>query len=273
MGIWVLQLLDRLPEGTMRALGAASNLAFLIGPMLLAVMLVRRWRGDPQQFRVEAGAVVLACLTSITAAAFLGTAGIVGAFQGIGRQGHGGLGVVTDGVVAATQPLVAAVLSAAICLVVFTIVMFIRVGRRGLTGMAAKPSRKWAAGWSLLLAGALVAVDQLLRLHHEMTALLVDLLGPTRSGRTGAYLAARSEEVFPPLLAYGFVLSVVIVALTIGMWRASRTRGAHPMLTWVSSAALVVVLIGGAWHAQIVRRDLRTYRDNIAMLQAQPPAR
>jgi hypothetical protein len=185
MGIWLFQLLDRLPEGTMLALGETSRLAFLVGPVLLAAMLIRRWKADSQQFRIHAGAVVLACLASITLATFLGTAGLVGTFQGIGTQGHAGLGVINDGVVGATQPLVVAVLSGAICLAVFTIVLLVRAGRGGPADPAPRPTGRWAIGWSILLASALVAVDQLLRLHHEMTGWLVDVLGPPRPGRSG----------------------------------------------------------------------------------------
>ena len=260
--------LDQLPQGTLGVLGAGADYAFLIAPAILAIMLIRRWRGGSELFRIHAGEVVMAGLASITGAIFLGTAGIIHTFQQIGLQGSAGVGTVTAGVVGATQPLVLAVGSAAICLVAFATVTLFRHSRHASKEEAARPSLRWAFGWSALLVGTLVAVDQLFRLHHEMTNFLVILLGPP-SGASGRVLAAQSEQIIPPLLTLGFLLSIVIVALTIAMWRASRARHAHPLMTWASSVALVAVVIGGAWHAQVVRTDLQTYHDNMNRMRAQ----
>ena len=265
-------ILDRLPAGTLAVLGAGADYAFLIGPAMLSVMLLRRWHGGADAFRIHTGEVVLAGLASITAAAFFGTAGIVGTFQDIGTQGGAGLGTVTNAVVGATKPVVWAVVSTVICLLAFAVLTLVS-RRRGSSDNAATaaPSARRAFGWSVLLAGVVFAVDRLLRLHHEMTDWLVVLLGPPTPEVTGQYMLLRSEEIIPPLLASGFLLSAVVLILTMSMWRASRARAAHPLLTWASSVALVAVLVGGAWHANIVNRDLQKYQAGIEKMTRMQP--
>jgi hypothetical protein len=268
MDIWLLQLLDRLPEGTLSALGSSSDFAFLIGPMILAAMMIRRRKGDG----IQAGEVVLACLASITVATFLGTAGLVGAFQDIGLGGSAGVGQVTDGVVGATRPIVVAIISSLGCLLVFGAAVLAR--RRSVVSevpTGAHQSMRHAVGWSILLAGVIVAVDQLLRLHHKMTEFMLQTLGPPQPAASGQLLASRAAEIFPLLLAAGALLSVVVFALSLGMWRASRARVSHPLLTWSSVAALVTVLVGGTWHASVVQTDLNTFRDNLAEMRAKTP--
>lgn len=264
---------DQLPDGAMGALATSANFAFLVGPAILTLMVVGRWRRGSDRFRLQTGEVVLASLTCITIATFLGTAGVIYAFAGIGRQGSAGLGHVTGVVFPAMRSVLLAVVSSTVCLVAYGAIAAIGRGRAATGLPVVQPSggRRRAFAWSLLLLGVLVAVDQLLRQHHEMTDWLTVMLGPPKAGISGRTMAQRSEEIIAPLLAWGAFLSVVVFVLTLSLWRSSRAKQTHPMLTWSSRLALVAVVVGGAWHAWVVQTDLRQLRDNIEQVKAMPP--
>ena len=108
----------------------------------------------------------------------------------------------------------------------------------------------------------ILGADQLLRLQHEVDGWILAIFDPTRPPAAGA-LAAQAAGAGNSLAHLFFgsaALTVVAFAASYFIRRALRGRPLHPLLVWTSSAALVLVLAGAAWHARVLTADLEAFR-------------
>jgi hypothetical protein len=264
-------ILESFPNWVFSVMGAASGLAFLAGPLALVMLAPRRWAGGLQQFHARLPAATLLSLLSVTAASVTGTASLVHVFRRIAETGSGGAGVVAEAGVAAAQPLLYGVVTIAACLLGVA-ALTLRRGGSGYpttTAEGGPMSPFLAVGLSALLGLAIVGVDGLLRLHHELMNVTITLIDPAKradavtAGIAGSVWAAIAERNSSVLIVGGGLLTLALLVAGLGTWRASRARRPHRLLVWTSTVALVVVVVGAAWHARLLSASLESYRDVI----------
>ena len=253
-------ILNNLPEGTMSRLSAAGSLAFLAGPVAVAFALAAGSLRGGDHLQARTPALLFFSLISIPAAALIATAGVWGTFEAIGRQGSAGLGTVSTGVTAATEPLFYAIVAAASGILVCGL-LAVRPVRNSVSASGTSSSLGAAVGASVVLA-SLVTVDQLLRHQHESLLWLRMLLDvPSPSGLNAAQLAQRMEHSISLVMVIGTLLTVALPVTGIILWRSLRTGSAHPLLTWTSRGAVVLALAGCVWHGAVIRADVQAIRD------------
>lgn len=262
-------ILERLPNQVFNAMGAASGLAFLAGPMALLILVPGRRAGGLHQHHARLPAAMLLSLLSVTAPLVTGTASLVLVFRRIAETGSGGAGAVAHAGIAAAEPVLYGVVTLATCLVGVA-ALTLRRGSSGhpdSTRERAPMSPGLAVGLSALLVLAMVVVDRLLRLHHGLMNGILTVIDPARRGNAiaagvgGSGFAAVAEHNSSVLILGGGLLTLVLLVAGLAIWRASRARRRHPLLVWTSTVALVVVLVGAAWHARLLSAGLASYRD------------
>jgi hypothetical protein len=266
-----LYLLYRDLGGAWRAVGSMTPVAFLAGPLAIALLLLRRRTGGAWDAPVAFSGLMFFSLLSVTVAGLSSAASVVGLRSG----GHAVLAAVSDAALAMRNGL----LMALVCLL-FAGGTAGREWWRGRTSAPFPPemSRGRALGWSGLLIATLFGVDQLLRAHHGAMRALILMADPGFARRSGS-LQVLVQDTFQHslllLLAGGFALTSVVVVAGVKGWRAGRARGPHPLFTWVSRAALIVAVAGAAYHARVVVTDLASFHEIIDRLidhrRANPP--
>jgi hypothetical protein len=260
-------VLNNLPEGTMGQIARAGSFAFLASPVAVAIaILAGRFKGRGP-FASSVPAVTFLSLLSIPIAALVGTAGIIGTFEGIGRSGSAGLGIVAQGIVSATSPMFLAVVAVIIALLA-SAVLAARSHPVAASESIARGSRRRAIVVSLVLVVGLIGVDQLLRQQHELLNRLLTLLDvpPKVSPQTGAQAL---EQAVSMVLFGSVVLTIAFVAAGLSMWRGSPVGAIDPIVKWSSRAALIVAIVGCLWHATIIRSDLEAFRTLFVQQAAQ----
>jgi len=275
---WILEIF---PNRVFSVMGAASAFAFLAGPLALVMLAPGRWAGGLQPFHARLPAATLLSLLSVTAASVTGTASLLHVFRRIAETGTGGAGVVAEAGVAASEPLLYGVVTLAACLLGVAAVTL----RRGSSGHAKTTAERapmspfMAVGLSALLALAIVAVDGLLRLHHELMNVTIALIEPGKGadavtpGITSSVSAAITERNSSLVIVGGGLLTLALLVTGRGTWRASRARRPHRLLVWTSTVALVVVVVGAAWHARLLSASLESYRDVVGRAAVAMPPR
>ena len=117
-----------------------------------------------------------------------------------------------------------------------------------------------AFGLAVLLALALIGVDGLLRFHQA-------LLTALSAGFTTAHPVGISAQLgdiqrtTSVLIVGGGLLSLALLGTGLATWHASRARRPHPLIVWTSTVALVIVIVGGVWHARLVKASFDSYHD------------
>ncbi len=274
-------MVESLPNWAFTVLGAANVLAFLTGPLALVMLAPRHWSGGLRPFRARLPAATLLSLLSVTAASVTGTASLVRVFMRIAETGSGGAGVVAEAGVAAVEPLLYGVVTLAVCLLGVAALTLRRDGSgpSQTTAEGAPMSLFMAVGLSALLGLAIVGVDGLLRLHHELMNVTIMLIDPAKrtdavtAGITGSVSAGIMERNSGVLIVGGGLLTLALVVAGLGTWRASRARRPHGLLAWTSTVALIVVVVGAAWHGSLLSASLESYRDVISRAAAASSSR
>lgn len=254
-------ILEGIPESMLGALGAAGSLAFIAGPLAFLAMVVGRRTTQSAGFHFAALEAGLVSLLSVTVAAVLASAGHVATLKGIGQRGSAGMSLVAHSVNNAAQPMFYAVIALAACLLVGGI-WALRTGHRSRAAAVTSVPRisgATAFGLSAMLAFALLAVDQLLRVHHEMMNGSMILLNPARLKSVDIRaVIAGVEESTGLLLVGGMLLTLVVLTFATITRRVTRSKQMHPVLGWTSSVALVVAVAGAAWHISVLNATLET---------------
>lgn len=264
------------PNCAYSVLDAANGLVFLTGPLALVMLAPRHWSGGLQPFRARLPAATLLSLLSVSAASVTGTASLVRVFMRIAETGRGGAGVVAEAGVAAVEPLLYGVVTLAACLLGVAASTLRRGGggHSKTTAERAPMSHFLAGGLSALLGLAIAGVDGLLRLHHELMNVTIMLIDPAKgtdavtAGITGSVSAGIIERNSSVLIVGGGVLTLALLVAGLGTWRASRARRPHGLLLWTSMIALIVVVVGAAWHGSLLSASLESYRDVISRAAA-----
>ena len=136
-----------------------------------------------------------------------------------------------------------------------------------------------AVGLSALLGLAIAGVDGLLRLHHELMNVTIMLIDPAKgtdavtAGIGGSVSRGIMERNAGALIVGGGLLTLAMLAAGLGTWRASRARRPHGLLVWTSTVALIVVVVGAAWHVSLLSASLESYRDVISRSAAAASSR
>jgi hypothetical protein len=260
-------LIDRLPDGWLRALSDARMAAAMAGPAVLVLLVALRWTLGPNRFVVRTAEATLFSLLSVTAAVVAGTATYVTVFVGIARTGSGGLGVIGEAAVSSVQSVVIASLVLAACLIVIA-ALTTRLGRSPDAAAVTPPVRmpvRLAVALSAVLWLAIVAVDLLLRTYRGTMAISSSMFVQPWSPPAGAGSLAEAvtllEHNMSLLFFGGSLLTVFVIAAGVTTLRVSRARAPHPILTWTSRVALIVVLAGAVYHSMALRTVTQAYDD------------
>ena len=274
-------LFSQVPGSTWRTVGLITPVAFLAGPLAVALLFRRRRMADPLDGSARVSALLLVSLLSVTVAGLASGASVVGLLYGISRTGSGGYGVVVPVVSDAALAMRNGLLMTLVCLL-FAGAVGAREWWRRRTSAASplEMSRRQALGWSALLAASLFGVDRLLRAHHDVMRAWILMADPDPARRS-EFLQALAEGALQHslllLLAGGFVLTAIVIVAGVKGWRAARAQRADHLFTWVSRAALVIAVAGAAYHARIVVTDLASFHGTVDRLidhqQAHPPSR
>ena len=270
---WIWQ---SLPEGTLGAFGTARSVAFLAGPLAIAVLAVPRWNAGQTRFHVGAAEATMFAMLSVTVAAAMGTASLIDVFSGIGRAGSAGLAPVTRAIVGFNQPMFLAVVTLGFCaLVIAGSASWSRTRDSSPRAAALAPmSTPAAVGLSALLGLTILAVDQLLRLQGFVMSWFLRIIDPVRMAAAGAGRAAQADsESMLVLFLWSAILTLSVIAAAYYTWRASRARTTHPLLAWTSRVALVVVLAGATWHAVAVNANLNEFHQLVEAAKSRPDLR
>jgi len=254
---------------TWRTVGLITPIAFLAGPIAIVLVLLRR-PSAPRDASARLAALLLLSLLSVTVAGLASGASVAGTLHGISQTGSGGYGVVVPVVSNAALAIRNGLLMAVPCLF-FAAAVAGRARWRGRVTVSSQPemSLPRALAWSLLLVAILVAVDQLLRAHHEAVRAWIVMADPDPARRP-ASLQVIAEGTLSDslllLLAGGFVLTVIVTFAGVNAWRALRAQRAHHLLMWVSRLALFVAAAGASYHARRVDADLASFHETIDRL-------
>jgi hypothetical protein len=276
-----LYLLYRDLGGVWRTIGVIAPVAFLAAPMAFALVLLRRRPTGPWDAPARFSTLMLFSLLSVTVAGLSSSASMVGMLHGISQRGSGGYGVTVPVVSDAALAMRNGLLMALVCLL-FAAAIGGRAWWRGRTTAPSQPqmSVRRALAWSILLVGILLAVDQLLRAHHGAMHAWT-LMADSDPARRLEVLQVFEQETLARslqfLLAGGFVLTAIVIVAGMKGWRLLRAQRAHHLFTWASRAALVIAVVGAAYHAQVVVDDLASFHETIDRLieyqRANPPRR
>ena len=278
---WRGWLFNQVPGNTWRTMGLIAPVSFLAGPVALGLVLLRRRTAGPWDAPTRVSALLLLSLLSVTVAGLASGASVVGMLRGVSQTGSGGYGVVAPVVSGAALAMRNGLLTAVVCLL-FAAAIGGRAWWRGRTTAPSQPrmSMPGALAWSVLLVGILLAIDQLVRAHHEAMRAWIVMSDPDPAHRSlSLQIIAEGtlSDSLVLLLAGGSVLTTLVIVASVKVWRSLRARGPHPLFTWVSRAALAIAVVGVAYHSRVVVADLASFHETIDRLlehqRANPPRR
>jgi hypothetical protein len=116
-------------------------------------------------------------------------------------------------------------------------------------------------------------------LGHVDLSTTIMLIDPAKgtdavtAGMNGSVSAGIMERNTGVLIVGGGLLTLAMLAAGLGTWRASRARRPHGLLVWTSTVALIVVVVGAAWHGRLLSASLESYRDVISRSAAAASSR
>jgi len=235
-------------------LPAAAWAAVLVGPALVGAYVLMR-KHAPDGDATVAPVLLPVALLSVAIPLALGAAAVINTFSPIGKTGSAGLGLVMGAVRAATMPAVYALLAAGLSLLVVAKLAFqpeAGMNRPVLSRSAAVTLTVFSA---VCLAGSHVVME----LQHRVMRALQLLLTPFNelpAGRTSLSIAGESEYVVHLMVA-AVVLTLILAVVGITTWRALRDRRPPTWFLWASRAAVIVALVGAAWHTTITYADMQ----------------
>jgi hypothetical protein len=257
-GIGFAYVIELLPGAVTRMLADAHMLAFMAGPAALMLLFARGWVGGPARITVRPAEATLLALLSATVVVTSGSAVVV---TMTARMSEGVR--LTEVGVSSLEPLIYAGVVIAACLVVVA-AMTIRAGREEGAGAdvhATRMSARLAVALSGVVCFTLVAVDLLLQTFYRALESLLSLYDPTRPA-LGSLTDTIALFTNTQGLAFagGAVLTFFLVLAGVMTWRLSRDRTPHPILTWASGTALVIVTVGSLWHTGKASAILDAYQ-------------
>ena len=257
---WASQIQQMLP--TLYSVADLGPYVWLLTPIAVVVLAVLGWRSP---FRAPL-AIVLVGAATIAAAITYGAIGFLAGFDGIAARGSAGVGAVIPAVDALAIPVLlslaiafVAAIAAAISQVLFR--------ERSAPGAAVHSSSPIAGlVLTLSVAVALFAVNQWLLMNEELLDVALGLTVRRVPGG-GRELAGRSEIAIP-LMLFGFVVAATILVAALAAWRGSRASHPNLLLQWTARLAIVAVLAGCAWHANVIGNQWQMFRAGTSSLRA-----
>ena len=232
----------------------AAWAATLAGPVLTGGYLLLR-RHAPENGDGIFPILLAMALLSIALPLFFGAAAVISTFSGIGERGSAGLGIVLKGLRAATLPAFYGLLAA-----VLSLLFVVRLAFEPRP-LANRPSLSGVSAMSLTLLGSviLVALHVVMQLHHRVMQFGLAVFAPIqqRPYPGGSAAIAHESEYVVHLMLAAILLAGVVMLFAITTWRAVRDRRPPSWFIWVARAAVVIALIGTAWHTTIAYRQMR----------------
>jgi hypothetical protein len=196
-----------------------------------------------------------AALLSVASPLALGAAAVINTFSPIGETGSAGLGLVMGAVRAATMPAFYALLAVGLSLLVVAKPAFQPEARMDRPVL----SRSAAVTLTVFSVVCIAGFHVVMELQHRVMRALQMLLTPfdqLPAGRTSLSIAQESEYVVHLMVA-AVVLTLTLAVVGITTWRAVRDRRPPAWFLWASRAAVIVALVGAAWHTTIAYADMQ----------------
>jgi len=232
---------------------------WMLTPIAVAVLVLF---GRRSPFRTAPVAIVMICGATVAAAASYGAAGFIAAFDRIGRTGSAGPGDTISAVDALVIPnLLALGITAAMLMLI--VVSQWRIRNVPATSIGIDPGRSGAAAIVLVMSMtvSLIAANRWLLLNEGLIEATLEITSPsgaTAAGGGRAFMA--SSEIAIPLMLLGLVISVTMLAAAFAAWRTSRVRRPNQFVIWSTRLAVVALLVGCIWHANVMSSQWQTFR-------------
>ena len=256
-------VLDNVPPETYHALSAAGRWVFLVGPVVIGLLFLRRMWSQRSDWEINAATVLVLGLLSLSVGTVTYSASLCAAFDGIGREGFvrplqliGGINGASSTMVVSTVATLLAVTAAAF--------LVLRQRRAPQPSPELGISTRNAIALSTLIVVSVGAVDQLVRVQQEAAYWTFMLVAPRDPSipNMGQLSAIGSARTFSTLLIWGTLLSLVILISGIVIWRSTRSGARHPLLVWTTRLGVAAALAGAVWHAGVANWYANTF-DNL----------
>jgi hypothetical protein len=263
MARWLVEIYPRV-LGRFISVSDLGPYVWMLTPIAVAV-LVAIGRRSP--FRAAPAAIIMISGATVAAAASYGAAGFVTAFDGVGARGSTGFGPMISAFEALIVPnlLALGITGAAVMLLIVS-----QWRARNLVAADAGPVPSLSGAAALVLVMSmvvsLVAANRWLMINEELIDAALAMANPTRAKALGGNRVVMGmTEVAIPLMLLGVVISVTMLAAAFVAWRASRVRRPNPLMIWSTRVAVVALLVGCIWHANVISGQWQAFRTENAV--------